>query len=527
MITNWRLTSDVVLMFENIGEGNRVYIASPEKKQYEVAVSKLSGNIYTKETIENADFEVKIGVLNDSPEVYIKTSQLPTLGWTVVANFYGPSVWSILSQCTSDHGVLGGKFKVSFTESDLKVVSLVSPDMKEYLEADNEMTRRLRCEIGRKTKTLKPGHRYDIPKETRYYLCPVVSRKLNNCASNFQDDATTLRTSGYIYTNLLYDGDNSVSDILRTRKFGIEPGDLKVSISDGTSWIDSGQKLTDDFSGNLKDYWELVVDNTLKYGVKKIQKSDFQVCTNLPDVLGILGCQSSADLGYNISESLKDKLVDAISGILEYNLLKFWRLKSAKPELEISDKKDYDKNADALERLFYLSLEDGNIHKFAYYQNLFGRLGIDMNKLSEITVTNFSEADLTDSFDNYMKYRFYWRNKKAIYYSDSRPVLDYTLIRTPEGMPKIEDLFGRTELSKTLSDLYSYAASNYGEGISEYRVILPDKKATEQCVFCCITLEDILKFKKGASGMSDSLKNEIVLNKFDNITINCKLSDKL
>lgn len=527
MITNWRLTSDVVFMFENTGKGNIVYIASPEKKQYEVAVSKLSGNIYTKETIENVDFEVKIGVLNGSPEVFIKTSQLPTLGWTLVANFYGPSVWNILSQCSSDHGILNGKFKISFTESDLKVVSLVSPDMKEYTEANNEMTRQLRCEIGRKTRTLKPGHRYDLPKETRYYLCPIVSRKLNNRASDFQDDITTSKTNGYMYTNLLYDSDNSVSDILKSRKFGIDPEDLKVSISDGTSWIDSGQKLIDDFTGNLKDYWEIVVDNTLKDGITKVPESNFQVCTNLPDVLSIFGCQSLGDLKYDISESLKNKLISVISGILEYNLLKFWRLKSAKPELEISDKKDYDKNADALERLFYLSLEDGNIHKFAYYQNIFGRLGIDMNKLSEITVTNFSEADLTNSFDNYMKYRFYWRNKKAIYYSDSRPVLDYTLIRTPEGMPKIEDLFGRTELSKTLSDLYSYAASNYGEGISEYRVILPDKKATEQYVFCCITLEDILKFKKGASGMSDSLKNEIVLNKFDNITINCKLSDEL
>lgn len=527
MITNWRLTSDVVLMFENTGEGNRVYIASPEKKQYEVTVSKLSGNIYTKETIENTDFEVKIGVLKDTPEVYIKTSQLPTLDWTVVANFYGPSVWNILSQCSSDHGVLNGKFKVSFTESDLKIVSLVSPDMKEYTEANNEMTRRLFCEIGKKTRILKPGHRYDLPKETRYYLCPIVSRKLNNCASDFQDDTTTLRTSGYVYTNLLYDSDNSVSDILKSRKFGIEPGDLKISISEGISWIDSGQKLIDDFTGNLKDYWEVIVDNTMKDGVKKIPESNFQVCTNLPDVLGILGCQSSVDLEYNISESLKNKLINAVSGILEYNLLKFWRLKSAKPELEVSDKKTYDKNADALERLFYLSLEDGNIHKFSYYQNLFGNLGININRLSEITVTNFSESDLTDSFDNYMKYRFYWKNKKAIYYSDSRPVLDYTLIRTPDGMPKIEDLFGRNELSKTINDLYSYAISNYGEGVSKYQVILPDKKATDLSVFCCITLEDILKFKKGASELSDSLKNEIILNKFDNITINCKLSDKL
>ena len=527
MIDNWRLTSDVVLMFENTGDGNKVYIASPEKKQYEVAISKLSNNIYTKKTVENANFEVKIGVQKNLPAIYIKTSQLPTLDWTIVANFYHPSVWNILSQCSTNHGVVEGKFNIVFTESDIKAVSVVSSEMIEYSNASNEMKRRLRCEIGKKTKSLKPGHRYDSLKETRYYLCPIVSRKLNHSASDFQDDTTTLKTPGYIYTNVIFEDDHSISDILKTRKFGSNKEDLKVAISENLPWIDSGQELTNDFSGNIKDYWEIVAENTLKAGIKPIDKSSLSICTNLPDVLEILSCQSQIDLNYDISETLTNTIKSTISEILEYNLLKFWKLKSAQPELELSDKKEHEKNIEALETLFYKSLEDSNIHKFTYYKSLFNRLKINLNKLSETIIINFSESNLTKSFEDYLNYRFYWKNKKSIYYSNSRPILDYTLIRTSEGVPKVEELFGKSDLSKTISDLYNYAISNFGEGISEYSVVASNKKSSEFSVFCCITLDDILKYKKGVSGMSENLKNEIVRNKFDNITINCKLSDTI
>jgi len=528
MITDWRFTSDVVLMFESASDENKVYIASPEKKQYEVIVSKLSSNIYRRETLENSDFEIKIGrMYKGCPRIYIKTTQLPTLDWTVVANFYDLSMWNIISQCNIKKGEVKGKFKIAFSESDPKAVSLISPDMIEYNEAQEEMKRRLRCDIGKKTKLLKPGHRYDLPKETRYYLCPIVSRKSNQCASDFQDDKLTLSTSGYIYTNVILESDHSISDVLRSRKIGTEPSDLKVAISENTPWIDSGEVLWNDFSGNIKDYWESIVDNTSRANKIIVGDSDFTIHPDLSSILEILGCQSEVDLEYKISDSLSTKLKSIISELLEYNLLKFWKIRASKPELELSEKKSTEENAEILERLFYMSFEDRNINKFSYYQSLFGKLSIELNKMSEILITNFSESDLTDGFENYMKYKFYWSNKKSMYYSNSRPILDYVLLVDQENPSKIEDLFGKTELSKTLGDLYSYAISNFGEGIQEYKVIKTDRKSTDFSVFCRITLNDIIKFKKGVSGMSESLKNDIIINKFDNLTINCKLSDKI
>lgn len=518
MIKNWRLTSDIVLMIEKTEKEANVYIASPEKKQFEVAVRKLCKNIYTSETVENTDFDVKIS--KTGPEVYIKIPSLPTLGWVKVVNFYIPEIWNMLGQCNITHGEFTGKFKAAFSEADPKTVFLVSPEMAEYSEAQDEMKRRLRCEIGKKTKNLKPGHRYDLPKETRYYLCSVVSRKSNLMYSDFLGDTETSRTKAYIYTNILYPGDSSVSGVLNNRKFGTAPEDLKVAIQENTSWIDSGVKLTDDFSGNIKDYWKPIIKKTIDYEKHKIyDDSDYIVCTNFQDVLGILGCQSSGDLGYTGDKELKDMVEGLVRNTLEYNLLINWKLRKSHPELELSDKKEYDKNAEALERLFYGSLEDENIHKFSYYQTLFERLEIGLNKISEYLVATFSESDLTKSFEDYLNYKFFWKNKKTLYNSRNKPILDYIL--SPEEEP--ENLFGNSELSSVICELYDYADNNYGDGVSEYKVWDSEKKGSSGLnVLCRITLEDIMKYKKGVSGMSEGLKNEIIFNKFDNITISRK-----
>ncbi len=529
MIKNWRLTSDVVLMVENTGSGNKLYIASPEKKQYEVAVSKLCRDRYATETIENTDFDIRLGQGGEhySPTVYIKTSQLPELGWAEIVNFYTPSIWNILKQCKTECGDIIGKFKITFTESDPKLVSLVSPDMTEYKEAQEEMKRRLRCEIGRKTRSLKPGHRYDSLKETRYYLCSIVSRKSSKCSSDFQNDSLTRSTPGYIYTNMILDSDSSVSDVLKNRKFGTGPYDLKVAISENTSWIDSGVKLKDDFTGNIKDYWEDIVTNTSKAGEYIVKESSYKTYSNFADIFEVFSCQSESNLDYKISSTLMKKISDVIDNVLEYTFLKYWKLRHPDPNLEINDKKELDKNADALNKIFYSLINDGNIKKFSYYMSLFNTLGINLRKASEHMIAGFSEYDLTDSFENYLKYKFFWKNKKSIY-SSTKPILDYTIDKIKNTSDDIENLFGRSDLSKVIKDLYYYADTNFGDGVKEYIVHSSfDKADKSKYVFCCITLDDIVKFKKGVSEMSENLKNEIILNKFDSIIIKCKKSDAI
>lgn len=530
MIKNWRITSDIVLMIENTNGENIAYIASPEKKKYEVEVSKLCKNSYIKETIENNDLEIKLtGSENNELCIYLKTNQLEKLGWVRVANFYNLSIWNILGQCSTKYGIFSNKFKAIFSEADIKTVSFISPDMKEYSDTVEEMKRRLKCEIGKKTRLLKPGHRYDLEKETRYYLCNVVSRKICKYASSFSDDLITSKTPAYIYTNMIKDSDKSISDILNNRKFGDGPYDLKVAILEKTSWVDSGIRLSDDFSGNIKDYWDNIITNTANFGKTKLEKSSYEIYSNIADILGILGCQSLTDLTYDISENLSKTLKKVISSCLEYTLLVNWNLRNKHTELEILDTKSVEKNSEALERLFLSSIYDGNINKYSYYQSLLGNLNINFNKTSEILVAGFSEVDLSSDFNSYLKYRFFWRNKKYVY-STHKNILDYSLNLTQPNNKTtplaLEDIFGCGELSETIRDIYKDAINNYGYGVESFSV-KSTKNNDDKIVFCCITLDDILKLKKGGSELSDSLKNEIVLNKFDSIVINCKLSDKI
>ena len=299
MINNWRITSDITLMLENLGNGNNVYIACPEKKQYEAGVLKLSKNIYKIITIENTDLRLKLDYNDNGLVLYIKTDKIP--GWCKVMNFYEPSIWNIIKQSRVEKGELKETYQAVFSDFDTKTLSFVSKNMNEYKIYLEEMTRRLRCEIGKKTKLLKPGHRYDILKETRYYLCSVKSRKESLGCSDFLSDSKI--KDAYIYVNMIKSSDLTVSDVLNGNKFGTGLYDLKIAISEKTTWIDSGEKLANDFTGNIKDYWEQIIDNSLKAYRKKVEGSEYYTSANwTKEIFEILGCQNSCDISYTINE---------------------------------------------------------------------------------------------------------------------------------------------------------------------------------------------------------------------------------
>ena len=141
---------------------------------------------------------------------------------------------------------------------------------------------------------------------------------------------------------------------------------------------------------------------------------------------------------------------------------------------------------------------------------------------TEIILT-FSESDLNSSFEKFLKYKFFWENKKFLY---TKPVLDFYINRFGENLDEVRNLFVGSELAQTICDLFNYSNSNYGVGVSEYKVN-SRKDEKDKDVGCKITLQDIINFKKGVSKMSENLKNEIKDNKFSTIVINCKKTDVL
>ena len=100
-----------------------------------------------------------------------------------------------------------------------------------------------------------------------------------------------------------------------------------------------------------------------------------------------------------------------------------------------------------------------------------------------------------------------------------KPVLDFSVNLINGEL--VRNILPGLELSETICKLYNYANSNYGIGVNMYEV-------KDDSVVCCkITLDDIVKYKKGVSEMSENLKNEIKNNKFNSILITCKQTDIL
>jgi hypothetical protein len=80
----------------------------------------------------------------------------------------------------------------------------------------------------------------------------------------------------------------------------------------------------------------------------------------------------------------------------------------------------------------------------------------------------------------------------------------------------LKDLYGESsELKDTIIECINKVRSNYGLGASEYEKInIGTRKEPLEYIICELTLEDIIKLKKGVSELSETLKNEIMKRHF-------------
>jgi hypothetical protein len=80
----------------------------------------------------------------------------------------------------------------------------------------------------------------------------------------------------------------------------------------------------------------------------------------------------------------------------------------------------------------------------------------------------------------------------------------------------LKDLYGESsELKDTIIECVNEVRTNYGLGASNYELInVGTKKDPLEYIICELTLQDILKLKKGVSGLSETLKNEIMKRHF-------------
>ena len=492
---NWRLTSEVVAYV--VPTEKEVYLAATEKKQYQVKVLKLiEGKPYQEVRLYENQFKIKFGGGDNDFDLYLWCSELPD-EWFKVANFYKPGIWNLLEDHTVTGGMIEEIFEVTF-EEELPYVSFIEPGMKNFKSCFEEMKRKMNCEMCKKTTKWIPGHRYDSYTESIFPLASVHLRKESLTNSQYLTDFDKM-PEVWIYVGELGD-EKTVSEVLKNRSFGDGPNDLKIAFKT-KSMVDAGETLTNDYSGEIKDYWLPIYDNAIKEGkpLKEILDT-FSVVSN-----------PTTTVSLPITE-LEDLTQDTIERVL----IDCWNLDNVRADLFVGDKNKETENQDRAEKLFVISgIKDTNFLKGLYYPELYKDLRIDIKKIVKDAVQTVKGIKMCHDFDFYLKYLDYWKNPGRI---DTEKCCSKQRVKSTNyklDVVTLKDLYGDSELKDTIIEAINEVKENFGLGATEYSLInIGNKKEPKEYIICKLTLDDLIKFKKGVLNMSENLKNEILENHF-------------
>ena len=519
-INNWRLVSDLVVFL--VPNKNEIYFASPEKKIY---IANVQKKINSKETpielkLEENRFYLKI---DDYLNLYVKSDILPDESnyykvMNVCFDDYLSVIGNILTQVESDKGTFKDEFEVVFSENAPGEMSFISPSMSQYKSCYLEMRRRLNCEINKKTRNWKIGHRYDTLKSTIYYLGEVKSRKDNLSSTEYIKDEDKMKTA-YLYIEEIDNSkDKKISDILKSRVFGKE---IKVTFTQ-ESMVDCGEVLENDVT-DFQDYWEDLINNTVNYEKTKIVDG---VCyySESKYVFSILNYQTGLD-PIKISQNIKNEMEDVISSLMLNNLLTFWKYNTS--YVKLNENQSLEDNIDNLIKLTLGRINDENVLREVFYDSMFKSIGIDLVNLARTVILNWDEKDIYNDFDKYMKFIDYTLS----HYSSKVPpiiVREKSKVYSKDNGISVTDSLGNSELANIVIEMFEKAKEKYGLGLEEFNYYnVGTKKNPNIYIDAKLTLKNIIDYVGGVDKMSESLKNEIMKRKFIFVNIQIDKDKKL
>lgn len=508
----WRLMPDLVaylVYYNNVKDENgtcgAVYFASPEKNQYQAIVLKQLGQVFgrlnvVKVCLDKCEMDMK---LNINMDILVKTDSFPRKGWFVVENFDVNTLGGILMQVPNDLGDFKDtKFEVAMSETNTKV-TLLSKNMIEYKLCVEELERRLKCEMFRKTKKWIPGHRYDTLQETYYYLGKVKSHKTSKCSTCFVEDDKLV--DAYLYVKTL-NGEKTVSEVLKNRVFGDGEDDIKITYS-MFSAVDSGEVLVDDF-----EYDKHLID-LFKRGLERYKevKKYGKIVYDLPKILEPLSIVSS-DVP-ELSEITKEitKIIDSeINDILILN----WNAET-RLDRKIGDDTKLDENIERVLINFITNLPDANILRIKYYTELFNSLGINIKEQIRNQILNVEPANIFFSnFDNYIRYRKSYVQHHVL---DNRKIHDKAFLIvnlrscTTTKIPLKSLIPEDSELYRKLVDLTEKAIDSFGYEVELFQIVSAGtKKQPLNYYDITISIDDIINSEKGVQNVPENLKNDII-----------------
>lgn len=517
---NWRSTAGFTAFF--LVDSNKVYLASNEKKSYQVAVSNLiKTDEYTSENyVENKIDQVKIILEeNSNLRLEIKSSLFPTDNWYSLMNFSQSTLGMLITQTTVIDGLIDASFEIIFNSLDPTQVSLITPTMTEYKDCLSEMARRLSYDLGKKTKKWIPGHKYELENGTYIYLGSYLSRKKDSAKGEFQKDLSMAPVN--LYVSSLKDGETKVSDIFNNRPFDCVAEDgIKMLYGTIKSAIDAGEVLTNDLASDVSTYWETLLDNTSKRFLTKTV-FDREIYLNLRDILDIFSVQTEDSLNYStlITPELKDKIINIVK-IWTWNIIvSKWNDSRSVGSFCIGDKESKSDNIKRLSSLVVYTIRDENKFSTSYYIELFKELGINLDSISEELIDKWKNdfvPKLNTDFDTYLNVFEQFETVGDRHVN----LRDKSLIGYRNNDVSVKKFYGEGELFNSISSLSSHALMNHGAGISEYKTFkVGTVRNPKYYTKITINLVDLLNYINSELELTETLKNEIMNSKFTSVCI--------
>ena len=476
-----------------VGE-HEIYLINPNNK---IGCRKIKRIIResTKEiTIRKNSFKLSFTLNNydylSDIKAYISSDELPTKDMYLVKNFDASTATTILYEAKHNNGVFDSNFEACFLGDN--EVTFLSEEMELYKKASDEVIRTFYVKVGKKTTKWKEGHRYDNKEKTFYYLGSFLSHR--SAITSLYTNVIDCLTPVHFYVENLKPGEKNIEDVIKNRYFGNDEDGIKVIWGKNLpSCLDSGQALEPVKNLVLSSYYDDL-----------IKKNPYEV----PNYL------SEGDL-LNYKDEFKEKIKNTIISDFKDLMFNSW-------DIICSDKKDLKENRDILidQFLYNISKINPNAQYNAYYTEMFKALGIDLEKIATTTILSFDEDSLCENFDTFIENQDYFRKRQSL-----KSTVSYQR-SNDESIITIENIFGDTELTKTLIKIIDYARDNFGDGVERYKEIglgVTGTKKPTTCV-CTITCDDIINF---SDSLSDNLKKEILDKRFTNLVVYFDIDTKL
>jgi hypothetical protein len=140
-------------------------------------------------------------------------------------------------------------------------------------------------------------------------------------------------------------------------------------------------------------------------------------------------------------------------------------------------------------------------------------LGIDLKTQLTKELCSWNEEDLSKDFETYLKNNSYFSLRKNQVSVTSRQRVD----SSPYDLDviTIESIFGKGELTETIKSLVDFSRNNFGTGVTKFILYnVGTKKDPKEYVSIEISLLDIINWYKGVENLSETLKAELMDQKF-------------